>query len=90
MHLLILLAAGVAATAAWRVYKGAYSLHVLALTLWASVLMFTVDKAYAYLVEGEAFVDASPESMALGAVLVATAIVLWLLTLAYGKMRRAG
>jgi len=85
VYLVVLALASIVATIMWRTYKGKYRLDTLALILWAATIMFTVDKAYAYMVEGEEFLSLDSESLLLGAVLVASAIALWVLAIVFSK-----
>ncbi|ACL10838.1 hypothetical protein DKAM_0512 [Desulfurococcus amylolyticus 1221n] len=88
MYAIILLIASITSTIVWYKYRdGKYSLQTLVLILWASTIMSMVDKAYASIVEGEKFVEATPENMVLGIVLVASAIALWLIHLVYARIR---
>lgn len=85
MYLVVLALASIVATIMWRTYKSRYRLDTLALILWAATIMFTVDKAYAYMVEGEEFLSLDSESLLLGVVLVASAIALWVLAIVFSK-----
>ncbi|WP_276813981.1 hypothetical protein [Desulfurococcus amylolyticus] len=88
MYAIILLIASITSTIVWYKYRdGKYSLQTLVLILWASTIMSMVDKAYASIVEGEEFVEATPENMVLGIVLVSSAIALWLIHLVYTRIR---
>jgi uncharacterized membrane protein len=88
MYTIILLIASIVSTIVWYKHRGGkYSLQTLALILWASTIMSMVDKAYASIVEGEEFIEATPENMALGITLVASAIALWLIYLVYTRIR---
>jgi len=85
VYLVVLALASIVATIMWRAYKGRYRLDTLALILWAATIMFTVDKAYAYIVEGEEFLSLDSESLLLGIVLVASAIAIWMLAIVFSK-----
>jgi len=85
VYLVVLALASIVATIMWRTYKGRYRLDKLALILWAATIMFTVDKAYAHIVEGEEFLSLDSESLLLGIVLVASAMVLWVLAIVFSK-----
>ncbi|MEL9908599.1 MAG: hypothetical protein QXP97_01565 [Desulfurococcus sp.] len=88
MYTIILLIASIVSTIVWYKHRDSkYSLQTLALILWASTIMSMVDKAYASIVEGEEFIEATPENMALGITLVASAIALWLIYLVYTRIR---
>lgn len=85
VYLVVLALASIVVTIMWRTYKGRYRLDTLALILWASTIMFTVDKAYAYIVEGEEFLSLDSESLLLGIVLVVSAIALWVLAIVFSR-----
>jgi len=85
VYLVVLALASIVATIMWRAYKDRYRLDTLALILWAATIMFTVDKAYAYMVEGEEFLSLDSESLLLGVVLVASAMVLWAFTIVFSR-----
>jgi len=85
VYLVVLALVSIVATIMWRNYKDKYRLDTLALILWASTIMFTVDKAYAYIVEGEELLSLDSESLLLGIVLVVSAIALWVLAIVFSR-----
>lgn len=87
MYVIVLLIASAISSIMWYRYRAGYRLETLTLILWASTIMASVDKVYAYIVEGEEPIEATLMNVVLGVVLVASAIVLWLAHLAYARIR---
>lgn len=81
MYLLVLLLAAFVSTIMWFINVGKrIHIHVLALILWGSVLMFTIDKLFSFHTgeEGGLF-EFSGGAFILGFTLLGSAIMVWLL-----------
>lgn len=89
-HLVILSLAALVSTVMWFINIGRrFHIHVLALILWSSVLMFTVDKVFSFLTgEDGGLVEFSGEAFVLGLVLLCSALMIWFLYVAVKRYKR--
>lgn len=79
MWLIVTSFAAIIATIIWYASENArktYKVGFLSLVFWGTVLMVFVDHTMAYLEEGE-FFDLSGDAVALSAVLLITALIVW-------------
>jgi len=83
MWLVILAFAAAISTVIW--YSSAeddkYMTNMLCLMLWGATIMALIDRVTGYLMEGGAFLELTPEAVALGFVMLTAAIILWEITL---------
>lgn len=79
MWLIILLFSASVSTALWyaRAEDDKYMLRFLSLIFWGASLMALIDHLVGYLTTGGAFLEITLESTFLGLVLVATALIIW-------------
>ncbi|MEM4431279.1 MAG: hypothetical protein QXO78_00890 [Desulfurococcaceae archaeon] len=86
MYLLILLSGSIGSTLIYFVSRGKKEIQTLALILWGATIMFIVDKAYAYFIDGESFIELSFDSILLGFTLLTTGFTLWLIYIAIHRL----
>ncbi|MGB9827762.1 MAG: hypothetical protein ACPLSM_04520 [Thermosphaera sp.] len=91
MYMIILGLTAVFSTVLWykNLEKDDLLFKNLALISWAATLMFIVDKAYALVVEGEEFISTSPESVALGLLLLFIVLTIWVASIMWKDPKKA-
>ncbi|WP_448577255.1 hypothetical protein [Thermosphaera sp.] len=91
MYMLILGLTAVFSTVLWykNLEKDDLLYKNLALISWGATLMFLIDKAYASIVEGEGFISVSPESIALGILLLFVVLTIWVATIIWKDPKKA-
>ncbi|MEM3956424.1 MAG: hypothetical protein QW424_06745 [Candidatus Bathyarchaeia archaeon] len=83
MWLIILALAAAIITPIWysRAEDDKYMLRVLCLILWGATIMVLVDHIMGFFMEGGDFLELTPEAVALGFAMLATALIIWEITL---------
>ncbi|MBS7605521.1 MAG: hypothetical protein QXR84_04165 [Candidatus Bathyarchaeia archaeon] len=83
MWLIILALAAAITTPIWysRAEDDKYMLRILCLILWGATIMVLVDHIMGFFMEGRDFLELTPEAVALGFAMLATALIIWEITL---------
>ncbi|PKM99087.1 MAG: hypothetical protein CVU78_08100 [Elusimicrobia bacterium HGW-Elusimicrobia-2] len=79
MWLLMTALAAVITTALWYVNApdDKYKLGTLSLIFWGAAIMWFIDSVMAYLTEGEAFFEMTPDAALLGLSVIILALAVW-------------